>query len=94
MEGVFTRTTPNRSFDFKKGGWGAWELTARYSFINLNNSSGGINGGKEDNVTLGLNWYFHPNLRLIFNYIRVQTTNSKVEDGRASIYQGRFQIAF
>ena len=86
--------TPHRNFDPSKGGWGAWELVARYSYINLNNSSGGINGGKEDNVTLGLNWYPHTNLRFMFNYIRVNATNSSVEGGHANIYQARFQFAF
>jgi phosphate-selective porin OprO and OprP len=93
-EGVFMNINPHRNFDPLKGGWGAWELAARYSYINLNNSSGGINGGKEDNVTLGLNWYPRSNLRFMFNYIRVNATNSSVEEGRASIYQARFQVAF
>jgi phosphate-selective porin OprO/OprP len=93
-EGVLTSIHPKQNFDPFKGGWGAWEVAARYSYINLNSSSGNINGGKEDNVTLGLNWYLHPNLRVMFNYIRVNVTNSKVDEGRASIYQGRFQFAF
>jgi hypothetical protein len=38
--------------------------------------------------------YPHTNLRFMFNYIRVNATNSSVEGGRASIYQARFQIAF
>jgi phosphate-selective porin OprO and OprP len=93
-DGVFMNIHPHHKFDPLIGGWGAWELAARYSAINLNNSSGGIKGGKEDNVTLGLNWYPRPNLRFIFNYIRVNATNSSVEEGRASIYQARFQLAF
>ncbi len=93
-EGVFTSIHPKQNFDPFKGGWGAWEVAARYSYINLNSSSGNINGGKEDNVSAGLNWYLHPNLRFMFNYIRVNITNSKVDDGRANIYQARFQFAF
>ena len=93
-EGVFMNIHPYHKFDPSKGGWGAWEVAARYSYINLNNSSGGINGGKEDNVTLGLNWYPRANLRFMFNYIRVNATNSSVDEGRASIYQARFQVAF
>jgi phosphate-selective porin OprO/OprP len=94
IDGIFMNINPHRNFDPLKGGWGAWELVARYSYLNLNNSSGGINGGKEYNVTLGLNWYPHTNLRFIFNYLRVNATNSVVDEGRASIYQARFQIAF
>jgi phosphate-selective porin OprO and OprP len=93
-DGIFMNINPNQNFDPLQGGWGAWELAARYSYINLNNSGGGINGGKECNVTLALNWYPHTNLRFMFNYIRVNVTNSSVDEGRASIYQARFQIAF
>ena len=92
--GVFTSIKPKQNFNPLKGGWGALEIAARYSYINLNNSSGGISGGKEDNVTLGLNWYLRPNLRLVFNYVWVRSRNFNIEDGRANIFQSRFQIAF
>jgi len=94
LNGVFTGIKPKRKFSPLKGGWGALEIAARYSYINLNNSSGGIIGGKEDNVTLAINWYLHSNLRFALNYIRVHTNNSTVENGRANIFQGRFQVAF
>jgi phosphate-selective porin OprO/OprP len=91
-KGVFTSIKPKQNFNPFKGGWGAWEIAARYSRINLN--SHGIYGGKEENVTIALNWYLHPNLRLMFNYIRVNADNSTVDDGRANIFQSRFQVAF
>jgi phosphate-selective porin OprO and OprP len=90
--GVFDGVTLEKSHNLLPSGWGAWELAARYSYINLDSS--GVNGGRENNFTAGLNWYLSPNLRFLFNYIRVNTTNLKVDDGRASIYQARFQIAF
>ena len=93
-KGVFTSIKPKRNFNPFKGGWGAWELAVRNSYINLNYISGGIDGGKEDNVTLGLNWYLCPNLRFAFNYIWVYANNSAVENGRANIFQSRLQIAF
>ncbi len=92
--GVFAGIKPKQNFNPLKRGWGALEIAARYSYINLNNNSGGIIGGKEDDITLGLNWYLHPNLRFVFNYIRVHSRNSTVEDGRANVFQSRFQIAF
>jgi phosphate-selective porin OprO and OprP len=48
-------------------GTGAWEIAARYSRLDLN--SGGLRGGKEDGVTLGLNWYLNTNLKLQFDYL-------------------------
>ena len=88
--GVFTGIKPKRNV--LQGGWGAWELAARYSSIHLN--SHGVNGGKENNFTAGLNWYLSSNLRLVFNYVRVNATNPNVDNGRANIYQSRFQISF
>ncbi|MCI0598190.1 MAG: OprO/OprP family phosphate-selective porin, partial [Beijerinckiaceae bacterium] len=52
-----------------KGGIGAWELAARFSELNLN--SGGILGGREQNVTVGLNWYPDRGIRFMLNYINV-----------------------
>ncbi len=66
-EGIFTRTVPFRNFNTKTGGTGAWELTARFSHANL--TSGGVTGGNENDVTLGVNWYWNPNVKLALNYI-------------------------
>ena len=66
------------------GGWGAWEVATRVSEINLN--SGGsfippialpvgtvanIQGGRETDFTLGLNWYPDKGIRLMFNWVDV-----------------------
>jgi phosphate-selective porin OprO and OprP len=48
-------------------GWGAWQIGARYSKLDLNNS--GINGGVIQDVTLGLNWFWNPNMKWQFNYV-------------------------
>jgi phosphate-selective porin OprO/OprP len=56
-----------RTADGVCGGRGAWELAARYSNVDLVN--GNLNGGNLDQITLGVNWYWNPNMRLMFNYI-------------------------
>lgn len=48
-------------------GPGAWELAARWSHLDLNN--GIIRGGKEDGLTLGVNWYLNTNLKIQFEYL-------------------------
>jgi phosphate-selective porin OprO and OprP len=48
-------------------GTGAWELAARYSRTDLNDKT--IRGGKEDGVTLGVNWYLNTNLKVQFEYL-------------------------
>ncbi len=47
-------------------GWGAWQVGIRYDHADLNNS--GINGGMLDAVTLGLNWFLNPNMKVQFNW--------------------------
>jgi phosphate-selective porin OprO/OprP len=67
----FNRVIPKRPFRLKRtdcepGGWGAWELAVRYSFIDLSNKA--VQAGQLDSVTLGLNWYLNANAKLQFNY--------------------------
>jgi phosphate-selective porin OprO/OprP len=52
-------------------GLGAWELAARYSYVNLNDGTGSarIQGGIMDGLTVGVNWYLNNNLKLQFDYV-------------------------
>jgi phosphate-selective porin OprO/OprP len=45
-------------------GKGAWEIAARYSYIDLNSGVGttAIQGGIMNGVSVGLNWYMNTNL--------------------------------
>jgi phosphate-selective porin OprO/OprP len=94
--GFFSRVTPRHEFRPLRGGWGAWELGARFSYVDLNDE--GIQGGRERNFTAGLNWYLTRNYRLMFNYVRAyvkdRATEPPVDSGRADIFQARFQIAY
>ncbi|MDQ6867568.1 MAG: OprO/OprP family phosphate-selective porin [Pseudomonadota bacterium] len=51
------------------GGTGAWEVGARFSELNLNDA--GIQGGREQDLTVGLNWYPDIGIRFMANWIRV-----------------------
>lgn len=75
------------------GGWGAWQLAARLSEIDLND--GPITGGEERNLTLGLNWFLEPTLRFAFNYVQVLEVDGGADDGaEPSAYQLRTYIDF
>ena len=93
-KGVFSRIKPNR--DFFEGGWGALELGLRFSYIDLN--GGNIRGGREHDLTAGLNWYLNEKTKFMFNYIRARAKDResppRIEDGIADILQVRFQIIF
>lgn len=66
-DGIFDRVTPKSSVGL--GGWGAWEVAARLSDVDLTDA--GIVGGQQRDLTLALNWYLAPNLRLMIDYVRV-----------------------
>jgi phosphate-selective porin OprO and OprP len=65
--GLFGRTSPKNNFKSDGSGWGAWEVTARYSELDLND--GPVEGGRMSGITAGINWYLNPNMRAMANYI-------------------------
>src|SRR4051812_15934661 len=70
--GAYTSIVPANPFSISGGGWGAWEIAARYSYVNLNDRLGfadGIAGGKQTIYTAGLNWYPNRNVRFMVNYL-------------------------
>jgi phosphate-selective porin OprO/OprP len=83
------------------GGWGAWEVTARYSDIDLDFlplapvANGGIAGGKQDVWSLGLNWYPNNIIKFQLNYdnIKVDHINAPTTDISADAVVLRSQIA-
>ncbi len=68
-------------FSLRDGGWGAWELAARYSDADLNFNAGGlgaapvadaIRGGDSQIWSFGLNWYPNSVFRVMFDIDRVR----------------------
>lgn len=84
---------PIRNFDWN-GGSGAIELKARYSGIDLNDED--FDGGRLNDLTLGVNWYLNPNTRVMFDYVRADIENHPDfnDDGEADLFATRFQIDF
>lgn len=90
-EGCFARVIPRHNFDWGKGGWGAWEIAARYSFLNLNSAD--VNGGRLSELMLGLNWYLHPHVKWRFNYGLARVTSVQPE-GNINLFQTRLEVDF
>ncbi len=80
--GAYPGITPAHPFDiahFTEGAWGALELGARYSIVDLNSnymsgqvtsaSSNAVAGGKQQVFTLGANWYVNNNIRFMLDYL-------------------------
>lgn len=77
QDGIWDSVRPNSQVG--KGGWGAWELVARYSTADLSDEA--LAGGDERNVTLGLNWYPISNIRFMANWIHVLDLEGGAFDG-------------
>jgi len=78
---------------------GAWELALRYSSLDLEDA--GFQGGTQDNITLGVNYYPNANVRFMLNYIMVDIEDSGatvggvvVGDESPNILIGRAQYSF
>jgi phosphate-selective porin OprO/OprP len=97
-KGVFSRVTPKSTVGM--GGIGAWELALRYSSIDLEDSP--ITGGKQNDITLGLNWYATKSIRFMANYIFVDAdppasslqVNGSPSSDKPNIFEMRAQIDF
>jgi phosphate-selective porin OprO and OprP len=95
-EGAFGRVTPRENFSMTRAGgvqgWGAWELTARVSHVDVNDA--GINGGRLTDLTFGLNWHLNPNAKLQFNYIHAMQSDNSRGENLADIFALRVSYDF
>jgi phosphate-selective porin OprO/OprP len=89
--GKLKNITPHANFG--ANGWGAWEVGLRFSSLNLNSHN--IDGGHEQNFTVGLNWFVNPVVRISTNYVKVLSVEGGKHDGETpDLVQGRVQVAF
>jgi phosphate-selective porin OprO/OprP len=84
----FDRVKPKKNFGGKDKGAGAWEVALRYSNSDLENND--VLGGRQSDITLGLNWHLNPVTRIMINHVWANIENK----GNASVLQGRLQIDF
>ncbi len=77
-KGAFSRVKPTSNFCIKDGGFGALELVARYSAMDL--SAMADNGGSNNisNITVGFNFYLNSHTRIMYNYVTA-SSNAEVE---------------
>ena len=94
--GVFGRVVPKEPFG--RCGGGAWEVAGRWSYIDLNDAN--IQGGRLNDLTLGLNWYLNKYTKFQFNYIHAFLDRSSaipgpvISDSNADIIAFRAQVDF
>jgi phosphate-selective porin OprO/OprP len=75
--GGFQGIRPSAPFNLSDNDWGAWEIAARYSVLDLNDNEGafgvaaplgGVRGGEQTITTIGLNWYPNNVVRFLLDY--------------------------
>ncbi|HVX60055.1 MAG TPA: porin [Pirellulales bacterium] len=97
IQGIYVATKPYSEFfrvrtDRGIGmGPGAWEIAARFSTINL--SDGNVQGGRLNDVTLGVNWYLNFQSRIMFNYIHA-FLNRYNQPSNADVFAMRAQVVW
>lgn len=77
---------------FPGGGPGAFELAIRASAVDLTDEN--VIGGKEKNLSIGLNWYLNHRTRLMANLVKVLDVDrpgSEFDDQDPLIFGLRFQ---
>jgi phosphate-selective porin OprO/OprP len=93
--GAYFRIAPKHPFSMARGDWGAWELAARASYVNLDSNyiSGtalsanpaAVGGGLQRSYSLGLNWYPNDLVRFLldFSYVNYDKANGVLVKGAA-----------
>jgi len=97
--GIVDRVYPFENFfrvramdDCVYTGRGAWEIAARYSFIDLDDEN--IQGGTLHDFTIGLNWYLNAFTRVKWELIQANLDRAPVGKSQAYIAGMRFDIDF
>jgi phosphate-selective porin OprO/OprP len=99
--GAFTRVHPHADFVRHTGdpekhyvcfASGAWQVATRVSQLDLNDAN--VHGGRQTDLTLGLNWYLTPYLRYTANYIHAFVTDPAAVKSNADIFGMRVGYEF
>ena len=97
--GTLDRVTPFENFFRVRScegpiinGLGAWEVAARWSYLDLSDAN--IQGGVENNGTLGLNWYLNPYTRVKWEYVLAHLDKPPVGQSDTHFFGMRFDIDF
>lgn len=97
--GTFGRVIPYENFwivrtpSGSRAGWGAWEIAARWSYLDFSD----VNGQQLNDLTVGWNWYWNPHTRMMFNWIHPFAHRSPVSpalNAQGDIIAMRLQVEF
>ena len=94
--GTIDRVMPRSNFAFDgkscSRGIGAWELAGRFSWLDLNDET--VQGGTLTDYTAGLNWYWNPYTKMVFNYVHAISAGTASPDAHTGLFGVRAQLDF
>lgn len=88
---TFGRVKPRRNLGDGQGAFGALEVAARVSRVDLDDPAEDVAGGALTNVTVGMNWYLNPNAKVVVNLVRAAADDV---DGAVYALVTRFHVDF
>jgi phosphate-selective porin OprO/OprP len=89
-QAIFGRVAPRADFAPQRGRWGALELAARLSWLDL--ADGPVDGGRLYGVGLGVTWTWNRFVRLQAGYGYSHTRGGAETDGAGHILQARLEL--
>lgn len=92
--GVFGRIVPDCPVDLAGGHWGAWELVARVSHIDLNGTALPGPGRRLTDSTIGLNWYIDAHTKFQFEFVHSELADLIIGDSDTNTVAMRGQLVF
>jgi len=95
--GAIDRVIPHHNMKFcgdngNGSGWGAWEVAARFSYLDLNSEN--IRGGTLTDYTLGVNWFLNPYLKVVFNWVHAMPDSASFPKSQTDFFGMRTQVDF
>ena len=91
-QGSFGPTVPARAMG--EGGWGHWDVSARYDFIDLSDLEAGASRGEQTAYALALNWVPVDHVRFMLNYAQSDMDRTVGADEEATVISLRSQFDF
>ena len=90
-DGYYGRFVPRSPFSFRNRGIGAWEISGRYSYVDLTDET--IDGGTMSRITGAISWYPNSHWRIEVNYGHGVLDRAGAR-GHFDVFQGRAQVGF
>ncbi|MFO0979430.1 MAG: porin [Planctomycetaceae bacterium] len=94
--GAIDRVIPKSNLTFAGNccnpGLGAWEVAGRWSYLDLNDQA--IRGGTIMDYTAGVNWYWNPYTKMVFNYVHSISDSPTFPESQTDLFGVRAQVDF